>query len=59
MDHALLQDMEILFGLAVATVILFRRLMFPSIIGFLVAGILAGPHALALIQKHPPGRTDG
>ncbi len=51
MDHALLQDMEILFGLAVATVILFRRLMFPSIIGFLVAGILAGPHALALIKN--------
>ena len=51
MDQAVLQDMEILFGLAVATVILFRRLMFPSIIGFLVAGILAGPHAFALIEN--------
>lgn len=51
MEHALLQDMEILFGLAVATVVLFRRLMFPSIIGFLAAGILAGPHTLGLIQN--------
>lgn len=51
MDQAVLQDMEILFGLAVTTVILFRRLMFPSIIGFLVAGILAGPHAFALIRN--------
>lgn len=51
MDYALLQDMEILFGLAVTTVIIFRRLMFPSIIGFLAAGILAGPHTLGLIKN--------
>lgn len=51
MEYALLQDMEILFGLAVITVILFRRLMFPSIIGFLVAGLLAGPHMLGLIKN--------
>ncbi len=51
MEFALLQDMEILFGLAVVTVILFRRLMFPSIIGFLVAGLLAGPHMLGLIKN--------
>jgi len=34
----LLRDMVILFGLAVFTVVLFRRLMFPSIIGFLFTG---------------------
>jgi len=51
MEYALLQDMEILLGLAVTTVILFRRLMFPSIIGFLAAGILAGPHTLGLIKN--------
>lgn len=45
-----LLDMEILFGLALVTVILFRRLMFPSIIGFLVTGIVAGPHALGFIR---------
>lgn len=50
MEFVLLEDMEILFGLAVATVILFRKLMFPSIIGFLAAGILAGPHTLALVK---------
>lgn len=49
MHYEALQDIEILFGLALVTVILFRRLMFPSIVGFLVTGILAGPHALALI----------
>jgi len=51
-DHMFntLQELEILFGLALLTVVLFRRLMFPSIIGFLVTGILAGPYVLGFIQ---------
>lgn len=51
MDYGALQDIEILFGLALVTVLLFRRLMFPSIIGFLATGILAGPYALAFIKN--------
>ncbi len=51
MPYEALKDIEILFGLALITVILFRRLMFPSIIGFLVTGVLAGPHALAFIKN--------
>ncbi|MDD2310611.1 MAG: cation:proton antiporter [Desulfuromonadaceae bacterium] len=50
MPYEALKDIEILFGLALITVVLFRRLMFPSIIGFLVTGILAGPYALAFIK---------
>src|SRR5512137_1160303 len=49
MAHEVLQDLEILFGLALVTVVLFRRLQFPSIIGFLVTGIVAGPYALGFI----------
>ncbi len=51
MPYEGLKDIEILFGLALVTVILFRRLMFPSIIGFLVTGILAGPYALGFIKN--------
>jgi len=51
MDYGFLREMGILFGLAIVAVTLFRRLRFPSIIGFLVAGILAGPHSLALINN--------
>ncbi|HEY3309233.1 MAG TPA: cation:proton antiporter [Desulfuromonadaceae bacterium] len=51
MPYEALQDIEILFGLALVTVILFQRLKLPSIIGFLVTGILAGPHALAFIKN--------
>lgn len=45
-----LKDFEIMIGLAIVTVVLFRRLSLPSIIGFLVAGTLAGPHAFGLIS---------
>lgn len=51
MEYEVLKDIEILFCLALVTVVLFRKLMFPSIIGFLVTGILAGPHALAVIKN--------
>src|SRR5512138_3706753 len=51
MDLGALQDIEILFGLAILTVLLVRRLALPSIIGFLAAGIIAGPHALGLVQS--------
>ncbi len=46
-----LLDLEILFGLAILTVLLVRRLQLPTIIGLLGAGILAGPHALALVKS--------
>jgi len=51
MSLEILLELEILFGLAVVIVVLFRRFRLPSIIGFLVAGILAGPHVLALISN--------
>lgn len=50
MPYEALKDIEILFGLALVTVVLFQRLKFPSIIGFLVTGVLAGPHALSFIN---------
>jgi len=50
MEYDALKDIEILFGLALITVLLLRRFKLPSIIGFLVAGMLAGPHALGLIE---------
>ncbi|MCM2359868.1 MAG: cation:proton antiporter [Geobacteraceae bacterium] len=50
MQYEALRDIEILFGLALVTVILLRRFRFPSIIGFLATGMVAGPHALGLIR---------
>jgi len=45
-----LKDIVILFGLALITVVILRRFKFPSIIGFLITGILAGPYALGFIR---------
>jgi CPA2 family monovalent cation:H+ antiporter-2 len=51
MSFEVLKELEILFGLALVIVVLFRRIRLPSIIGFLVSGILAGPHVLGLISN--------
>jgi len=51
MSLSVLKELEILFGLALVIVVLFRRFRLPSIIGFLVSGILAGPHVLGLISN--------
>ena len=50
MEYEGLKEVEILFGLALVTVLLLRRFKLPSIIGFLVTGMLAGPYALGFIK---------
>ncbi len=45
-----LQDLVVILAAAVAVVALLRRLHVPSIAGFIVAGTVVGPHALALVQ---------
>lgn len=39
-----------LLGASVATVILFRRLNLPPVLGYLLVGTLIGPHALDLVE---------
>jgi len=51
MEFVLLKDIVLLLGLALVTLLLFRQFKIPSIIGFLVTGIIAGPHALAFVSK--------
>ena len=45
-----LQDLVVILAASVAVVALLRRLQVPSIAGFIVAGMVVGPHALGLIQ---------
>jgi CPA2 family monovalent cation:H+ antiporter-2 len=51
MEFTLLKDIVLLLGLALLTLLLFRQFKVPSIIGFLVTGIIAGPHALGFVSK--------
>ena len=49
MDASLLNDIIIIFGLSIAIIFICHRLRVPTIVGFLLTGMLAGPHGLALI----------
>ncbi|HBA86576.1 MAG TPA: sodium:proton exchanger [Geobacter sp.] len=51
MDFNALRDIVVLFGLALLTVVVLRKLNLPSIIGFLITGMLAGPYALGFIRN--------
>ncbi|HIJ96879.1 MAG TPA: sodium:proton exchanger [Desulfuromonadales bacterium] len=51
MEFGLLKDIVLLLGLALFTLIIFRQFKIPSIIGFLVTGIIAGPHALGFVKN--------
>ncbi len=50
-EFHLLQDIVIIFALASFVIWLFHRLKIPSIIGFLLTGVLTGPHAFGLVQS--------
>ena len=50
MEFGALKDIVVLFGLALLTVVVLRKFNFPSIIGFLITGVLAGPYALGFIR---------
>jgi CPA2 family monovalent cation:H+ antiporter-2 len=50
MDIPLLPDIVIILGLSVFIVLLFHKLKLPSILGFLITGILIGPHGFGLVQ---------
>lgn len=50
MTTNLLTDLLIIFGLSIPVVFTFSRLKIAPLIGFLLAGILAGPFGLGLIQ---------
>ena len=50
MEIPLLYDICIIFGLSIGVLFICHRLGVPSIVGFLVTGLIAGPHGLELIQ---------
>jgi CPA2 family monovalent cation:H+ antiporter-2 len=49
MPHGPLDDILILLAAAVVAVAIFRRLALPPILGYLLVGLLVGPHALGLV----------
>lgn len=49
MQIPLLSDIVVIFGLAVGVLYLCHQLRIPAIVGFLLTGVLAGPHGFGLI----------
>ncbi|NMC09900.1 MAG: potassium transporter KefB [Methanothrix sp.] len=50
MEIGLLKDIVVVFALSVAVLLIFHRIKAPTIVGFLLTGILAGPQGLGFIQ---------
>lgn len=51
MDVSILQDILIILGFSVVIVFVLQRLKLPSILGFIITGIVIGPYALGLIAS--------
>jgi CPA2 family monovalent cation:H+ antiporter-2 len=49
MEIPLLKDIVIIFGLSIAVLLVCHRLQVPPIVGYLMTGVLIGPHGLGLI----------
>jgi len=49
MEIPLLSNIVIIFGLSIAVLLLCHRLHVPAIVGYLLTGVVAGPHGLHLI----------
>lgn len=49
MENELLKDLVVVFAVAVAMVIVLRRVGIPTIAGFIFAGILVGPNAFRIV----------
>lgn len=50
MNIPLLPDIVIILGLSVVVILFFQKLNIPTILGFLITGIMAGPHGLSLVK---------
>jgi len=53
-SHAIYKDMLIVLGTAGVAIPLLRRLGMSSILGFLLTGVVLGPHVLGWIAQHLP-----
>ncbi len=53
MELAVLKDIVVIFALSTLVNYLFTRIRVPTIIGYLLTGIIAGPYLFGLIQFTP------
>ena len=50
MELTILQDIVIIFGLSTLVNLIFTKIKIPTVVGYLMTGILCGPHLLSLVD---------
>ena len=50
MELAILKDIVIIFALSTLVNLVFTRIKIPTVVGYLLTGIIAGPHLLSLVS---------
>jgi monovalent cation:H+ antiporter-2, CPA2 family len=50
MELPILREAVVIFGLSIGVIIVCHRFRIPAIIGFLITGLVAGPHGLGLVS---------
>ena len=50
MEYEFLKSLEVIFIASAAVILLLHKLKMPSLIGFIIAGIIIGPHGIGLIK---------
>ncbi|WP_321420422.1 cation:proton antiporter [uncultured Methanomethylovorans sp.] len=51
MEDSLLTDINIIFGMSIFILLIFYRLRIPLVVGFLLTGIIVGPHGLGAVTS--------
>ena len=51
MHAPLFGELVVILGLAAGILLLFRRIRLPGILGFIVTGVIAGPHGLGWVHE--------
>jgi len=51
MELALLKDIVVIFALSTLVNFIFTRVRIPTVVGYLMTGVIAGPHLLSLVQS--------
>jgi CPA2 family monovalent cation:H+ antiporter-2 len=50
MELPLLKEIVVILGLSVLIILAFQRFRMPAILGFLITGVVAGPHGFSLVK---------
>ena len=51
MELGILKDIVVIFALSTLVNFLFTKIRIPTIIGYLLTGVIAGPHLLGLLKS--------